>query len=189
MKRFLPSSREAGAIAILIGLVIVLVGGLLFAKEMADTTQLELEAKTTEAEALRRRLQLPRAAQATAPTENAFLTGANYALAANSLQQYLVETIESNGGKLVSVGVEQPQSGEAPGAARRVTVQATSDLDINGLQATLHGLEGGRPLVLIDNLMVRRPATRREGESDDKTLPRLTVELRIVGFYREGGAR
>jgi hypothetical protein len=89
----------------------------------------------------------------------------------------------------VSVGVEQPQTGEAPGAARRVTVQATSDLDVNGLQATLHGLEGGRPLVLIDNLMVRRPATRREGESDDKTLPRLTVELRIIGFYREGGAR
>ena len=189
MKRFLPNSREAGAIAILIGLVIVLFGGLLFAKEMADATQIELDAKTTEAEALRRRLQLPRTAQATAPTENAFLMGANYALAANSLQQYLVETIESNGGKLVSVGVEQPQTGEAPGAARRVTVQATSDLDVNGLQATLHGLEGGRPLVLIDNLTVRRPPSRREGESDDKTLPRLTVELRIIGFYREGVAR
>ncbi len=60
MKRFLPNSREAGAIAILIGLVIVLFGGLLFAKEMADATQIELDAKTTEAEALRRRLQLPR---------------------------------------------------------------------------------------------------------------------------------
>ncbi len=187
MNRFLPNSREAGAIAILIALVISIVGGLLFAKEMVDTAKVELEAKTTELETLRRRIQLPPPpANAASQTENAFLNGANYALAANALQQYVVENVESNGGKLVTVGVEQPQSGEAPGAARRVVVQATSDLDVDGLQALLHTLETGRPLVLIDNLSVRRPATRREGEDDSKTTPRLTVELRVMGFYREG---
>lgn len=187
MKRFLTNSREAGAVAVLLGLIIVLGGGLLFANEMVSATQIELEARTTERETLLRRLKLPPPSPNAGPTQNAFLTGANYALAANSLQQYVVENIEANSGKLVTVGVEQPQSGEAPGAARRVVVQATSELEIDGLQSFLHTLETGRPLVLIDNLTVRRPATRREGESDDKIAPRLTVEVRVVGFYREGG--
>jgi general secretion pathway protein M len=186
MNRFVPNSREAAAMAILVVLIVLVVGGLLFAKEMVDATKLELEASTTELEASRRRLQLPPPPASAVPTQNAFLVGANYSLAANALQNYIVENIESNGGKLVSVGVEQPQSGEAPGAARRVVVQTTSELEIDGLQSLLHTLETGRPLVLVDNLMVRRPTTRREGERDDKTAPRLTVELRVMGFFREG---
>lgn len=186
MNRFLPNSREAGAIAILVLLIVLVVGGLLFAKEMVDATKLELEASTTELDASRRRLQLPPPPASAAPAQNAFLTGANYALAANALQNYIVENIESNGGKLVSVGVEQPQSGEAPGAARRVAVQTASELDIDGLQNLLHTLETGRPLVLIDNLIVRRPTVRREGDTDGKVAPRLTVELRVMGFFREG---
>lgn len=188
MNRFVPNSREAGAVAILLALVILIFGGLFVGKEMVDARLLEVEAKTTEADALRRRLQMPAPVQAGPVGEDVFLEGANYSLAANSLQQRLVGTIESNGGKLVSVSIEQPNTPEQA-QSRRVVVQATSELENDGLQIVLHELESGRPLLLVDSLTVRRPPTRREGEDDSKAAPKLTVELRVVGFYRRAAAR
>jgi hypothetical protein len=184
MNRFLPNSREAGAVAILLAIVILIIGGLLFGKAMVDAKQIEVEARTTELDALKRRMQMPARQQAPGETADVFLEGANYALAANALQQHVVESIEASGGKLVTVAVETPQGAADTASSRRVMVQTTSELDNDGLQSLLYGLETGRPLVLIDSLTVRRPANRREGEDDSKSAPRLTVELRVVGFYR-----
>jgi hypothetical protein len=111
-----------------------------------------------------------------------FLKGANYALAANSLQQHVVELVEQSGGKVVSVAVETPAA--TAQTSRRVIVQVRAELDNDGLQSLLYGLESGQPLVLVDTLNVNRPT--RQGEADDsKRSPRLTIELRAVGFYRE----
>jgi hypothetical protein len=183
MNRFIPNSREAGAVAILLVLIVLVAGGFFFGMEMVAAKQIELEAKTTELDALKRRLQLPaRQQNAAAEAADVFVAGASYALAANALQQHVVEAIDQSGGKLVTVGVETPTA-EAS-ASRRVVVQSTSELDNDGLQTLLYTLETGRPMVLIDSLTVRRPASRREGEDDSKAAPRLTVELRVVGFYR-----
>jgi preprotein translocase subunit SecF len=183
MNRFIPNSREAGAVAILLALIVLVIGGLFFGVEMVGAKQIELEAKASELDSLKRRMAMPARQQAAAQaTGDVFLSGANYALAANALQQYVVETIDQSGGKLLTVGVETPTA-EAS-ASRRVMVQSTSELDNDGLQSLLHSLEAGRPMVLIDSVTVRRPASRREGEDDSKAAPRLTVELRVVGFYR-----
>jgi hypothetical protein len=181
--RFIPNSREAGAVAILLVALAVIAGGLFFGMEMVGAKQIELEAKTNELDALKRRLQLPvREVNAAANSTDVFLPGANFALAANALQQHVVEAIDQSSGKLLTVGVETPTP-EAT-ASRRVVVQSTSELDNDGLQNLLHILETGRPMVLIDSVVVRRPATRREGEDDSKIAPKLTVELRVVGYYR-----
>lgn len=182
----LPNSRAAGAAALLLGLIVVICGGLLFIKAVVDAQYVELAAKTTQLEALQRRLKMPVLPAAAGADESVFLSGANYALAANTLQQHLVELVEQSGGKIVTVAVETPASTEQ--TSRRVIVQVRSELDNDGLQSLLYGLESGRPLVLVDSLNVHRVTTQDGGEKNDGTRsPRLTVELRAVGFYR--GAR
>jgi hypothetical protein len=181
-----PNSRAAGAAGLFLGLVILICGGLFFTKAVVDAQYAELAAKTTQLEALQRRLKMPVLPAAAGSDESVFLTGLNYALAANSLQQHLVELVEQSGGKIVTVAVETPASTEQ--TSRRVIIQIRSELDNDGLQSLLYGLESGRPLVLIDSLNVHRVTTQGAGEKDDTThSPRLTVELRAVGFYR--GAR
>jgi hypothetical protein len=182
----LPASRSAGAVGLLLGLVILIVAGLAFTKAVVDAQYAELEAKTTQLSALQRRLKMPALPATAASDEDVFLTGPNYALAANSLQQHLVELVEQSGGKIVTVAVETPTATEQ--TSRRVIVQIRSELDNDGLQSLLYGLESGRPLVLVDSLNVHRVTTQGGSEKDDaKHSPRLTVELRAVGFYR--GAR
>ena len=64
-------------------------------------------------------------------------------------------------------------------------VQTRSELDNDGLQSLLYGLESGRPLTIVDSLNVRRTAQADNVMLDAKQSPRLTVELRVVGFYRK----
>jgi hypothetical protein len=179
----LPNSRAAGATAILIGAIVVVVVGLYVVKGMVDAQYAELDAKTTQIAAMQRRLKMPALPAAAASDKNVFLEGANYALAANTLQQHIVEMIEQGGGKVVTVAVETPAPTEQ--TSRRVIVQVRSELDNDGLQTLLYSLETGSPLVLIESLNVHRSVAQGDDEKNDaKRSPRLTVELRAVGFYR-----
>lgn len=179
----LPDSRAAGASAVLLGVVILICGGLFFTKAIVDAQYVELEAKSSQIAAMQRRLKMPALPAAAASDQNVFLEGANYALAANTLQQHIVETIEQSGGKIVTVAVETPAATEQ--TTRRVIVQVRSELDNDALQSLLYGLESGRPLVLIDSVNVHRSTASGEDEKNDaKHSPRLTVELRAIGFYR-----
>jgi hypothetical protein len=178
----LPESRAAGASAMLLAFVVVIATALYLTKGVVDAQYLELEAKTSQVAAMQRRLKMPVLSTSTNTDQDVFLKGANYALAANSLQQHVVELVEQSGGKVVTVAVETPAASAQ--TSRRVIVQVRADLDNDGLQSLLYGLEAGRPLVLVDSLTVNR--STREAEKDDtKRSPRLTVELRAVGFYRE----
>jgi hypothetical protein len=179
----IPTTRAAAASAILAGAVISIAAGLFLTRQIVDAQYLELGAKTTQIEALQRRVKLPVVAAPASSDEAVFLEGANYALAANTLQQHTVEMIEQSGGKLVSVSVETPAATEQ--TSRRVIVQTRSELDNDGLQSLLYGLESGRPLVMIDSLNIRRAAQADNLKLDAKQSPRLTVELRVVGFYRK----
>jgi hypothetical protein len=179
----LPNSRAAGATAILLGFIVVAAIGLYVVKGMVDAQYAELDAKNTQIASMQRRLKMPVGTQATASGANVFLEGANYALAANSLQQHIVQMVEQSGGKIVSVSTETPAATEQ--TSRRVIVQVRSELDNDALQNVLYGLESGRPLALVDSINVHRMATENDSEKNDaKRSPRLTVELRVVGFYR-----
>jgi len=181
----IPTTRAAAASAILAGVVATIAVGLFLTKQVVDAQYLELEAKTTQIEALQRRVKLPIVAASASADESVFLGGANYALAANTLQQHIVEMIEQSGGKLVSVSVETPAAIEQ--TSRRVIVQIRSELDNDGLQSLLYGIESGRPLMMVDSLNIRRTAQADNLKLDAKQSPRLTVELRVVGFFRKAG--
>jgi len=179
----LPNSRAAGATVMLLGFIVVAAVGLYVVKGMVDAQYAELDAKNTQIAAMQRRLKMPIAAPAAASDTNVFLEGANYALAANSLQQHIVQKLEQSGGKIVSVSIETPAATEQ--TSRRVIVQVRSELDNDALQNVLYGLEAGRPLTLIDSLNVNRMVAQNECEKNDlKRSPRLTVERRVIGFYR-----
>lgn len=180
----LPASRAAGASAILFGALAVIAVGLYLMGSVVGAANSELEAKTTQVAALQRRAQMPALPPAALSDQNVFLEGANYALAANSLQQHIVATIEQSGGKLLTVSVEAPVSNEQ--TSRRVIVQVRSELDNDALQNLLYSLETGSPLVLLDSLNVHRAAQGDNDKSDSKQSPKLTVDLRAVGFYRRG---
>src|SRR5262249_53558318 len=161
-----------------LGIVIALVLGLYFTWSMVDATRIELDAKTTEIDALKRRIAMPVAPTNGPSDKDVFLPGANYALAANSLQQRLVEMVEQAGGKITTVSVEQPTDEKTP--SRRVVVQVRADLDNDGLQSLLYNLETGQPLTLVDSLNVHRTISQSEDvKTDSKRAPRLTVELRV----------
>lgn len=184
-KHIFTFGRASGAVAVLAVLILALASGLWFAKEATDATLLELEAKNTSLDAMKKRLLMPvRAATDAGAEPNAFLDGANYALAANGMQQRIVELIESSGGTLVTVGIDPPDDTKnSPG--RRVVVQATSELTNDGLQQVLYRLESERPFILVDSLSVRNVPNRGESEggAGNRSL-RLAVDLRAYGFFR-----
>jgi len=188
MKQIGTLGRAGGAVAVLLVLLVALASGLWFAKEATDAALLEVEAKNTSLDALKKRLQIPvRAATNLGAEPNAFLEGANYALAANGMQQRIVELIESSGGTLVTVGIDPPDDTQnSPG--RRVVVQATSELTNDGLQQVLYRLESERPFILVDSLNVRNVPNRGDSEGNTRNRAlRLAVDLRAYGYFRGAG--
>lgn len=182
----LSVSRKAqGALAVLAILLLALVGGLFFVKAEADAAWSAVEAKAAELEALRQRMRTggPRPQGATVEGEP-FLEGATYALAANALQQRIVGLVEASGGILITVGVERADA--LDDAGRRVTVQATAELSNNGLQQVLYSLEAEQPLLFVDSLAVT-PARGSGAEGQEQKPRRLSVDLRVSGYYREAG--
>ena len=136
---------------------------------------------------LRRRIAMPPQAKTdTVGAANVFLAGENYALAVNALQQRVVALIEDAGGKLVTVGVDPAASNEQ-GASRRAVLQIASELDNDGLQSLMYQLEAERPLVMVDSLTVRRASRTGQSEAEGQESPRLSVDLRVFGYYRKAG--
>jgi hypothetical protein len=191
MKNILPSNRAQGALALFVLLIALIVGAALFGNSIVDARQTEAEARAAEVELLQRRVRMPIPAPATAgEQENVYLEGENYALAVNALQQRVVSLIEEANGKLVTVAVDPAESTDQ-GVSRRAALQIAAELDNDGLQSLLYQLEAERPVVMVDSLNVRRAVrsgqAEGEAQAQEHEAPRLTVDLRVVGFYRKAG--
>ncbi len=170
--------------ALLVLAIFLIVGGLIVGKSIVDAKDLEADARTAELQALQKRVQLP--VRAVAPSEeakNAFLAGANLALAANTLQQRIASLIDSSGGTLATIGVDPPDNNDDV-AGLRVVVQARSEFDNDGLQKFIYQLESERPFVLVDTLDVRRVGEGNAQDGGKQNSQRLTVNIRVIGYYR-----
>jgi hypothetical protein len=179
----IPMTRSVGASAIVVAVVAALSTGLLLTRQVVGAQYDELAAKNAQIDILQRRLALPVAKTPVESNDNIFVDGANYALGANNFQQHIVELIEQSGGKIASVSVETPTATEQ--TTRRIVVQVRSELDNDALQNVLYGLESGRPLAIVDSLNVHRAASVDNVKLDGKQSPKLTVELRVGGYYRK----
>jgi hypothetical protein len=180
------ASRAWGALTILLGVVAVVGAGAFAGYNVLAAQRLELEARQTELANLTR----PRAVIAVAKEKpiniNPFLSEENFALSANALQKRVVGLIEASGGKLVTVGVDPPITGDED-LARRVSVQVTAELTNDALQKVLYQLESEPPYVFVETMSanVSEAKDAAAAKAEAQTAPRLSVTMSIIGFRRK----
>lgn len=110
--------------------------------------------------------------------KDAFLAGGSPALAAAALQKHLETLIEQHGGTLKSVRVV-PTKMES--VLPPVALQVQASMDIGAMRGVLHAAESGRPLLLLDNVMVR--GRNRAADPRRSTAPgELDVQFTATGF-------
>jgi general secretion pathway protein M len=125
---------------------------------------------------LERRLEQLGAADADAWV---YLEGASDALAAAALQDRVRELVAAAGGELRSTQILP--AGDDDGL-RRIALRVQLAVDAAALQAVLHELETGRPLLFLDNLVLRaRQARGRGAVEDDGT---IDLALDLYGYLR-----
>lgn len=123
--------------------------------------------------------------QTVQPRENAlgyYLKGSTQALASAELQAYVRSIIEASKGSLVST---QPivKGDREPERTVRVSVRMTGSID--SLQQVFYRIATGVPVLLTDDVMVRRGKSslpRSDKQEDDGN---LDVQFTITGFVRE----
>ena len=117
-------------------------------------------------------------------TSDYFLEAANPALAAADLQQRVRRVIESNGGQLVST---QNLTSPADDELIEVIIRVRMTGGIESLGRALYELEGGSPLLLVDNLGVRSNK-RYLGRGQNRVVEfHQDVNFDLIGFLQRRG--
>jgi len=183
-----PNDRRAsGALVILLVFLLLAGGGAFVGFRIVQDKWLELDVRQTQFDSLKRRRPASPSNESEKPiTVKPFLAEGNFALAANALQKRVVGAIEDSEGKLVTVSVDPPVTGDAE-LERRVSVQVTAELTNEALQKVLYQLESETPFVFVESFSVSRPALNdAEAKTEAHTAPPLSVSLSVTGYRRKG---
>ncbi|WP_282610544.1 type II secretion system protein GspM [Pelagibius sp. Alg239-R121] len=133
--------------------------------------------KNLETSALeQKRAHLKREAQSGAN----LLRGANPAVAAATLQQFVRSAVQAERGTLRSVQIMPAKERDG---FRRVTVRSQADLNATGLRNLLHRIEASRPFLFVDNIDVRPGQQIANGQSGEIDVL-LTIRFDVYGFLR-----
>lgn len=181
-------SRALGAVAILATLVLFVGFGAFAGIGALQAKRIQIDAQKTQLEALLRRRNAPKDAKPaeTPISVNPYLPEENFTLAANALQERIVNLVDDADGKLVSVGVD-PQATGDDDAARRVSVNVAAELTSKGLQHVLYHLETETPFLFVGRLTATRPLPRGEQSGTaQQQEPNLTVSMSVTGYLRKG---
>jgi len=112
-----------------------------------------------------------------------FLDAGTPALAAAALQNRIKEVITAQGATLVSTQNVEEIVKEKP---RRIALRVRMSGDDAALLKVVYELEGGTPLLFIDNLSVRA-RTKARGRGKNRTVETLLdVQFDLAGYLREG---
>ena len=182
------NNRASGALAVLLVFLALAAAGAYTGFSMLQVQQLELDARQSQFDALRRRLPPTQGPGSTEPAVaiNPFLSEDNFALSANALQKRVVELIEAAHGTLNTVGVDPPITGDAE-LARRVSVQVSAELTNDALQEVLHQIESAVPFAFVETLSMTGARAGDASEPGEARIePRLTVSMSVVGYRRKG---
>jgi len=189
------NSRCGNCVAALVLLLILLLatgGGLLFPwwnkmREYDDKTreftatleryqQVNARKEGLEAELQAARQRLSRSSY--------YLDATTPALAAAELQKQVKQVIEAQGAKLVSTQNLDSVAVETPA---RIVIRVRMNGEVEALSKVLHELEGGRPLLFVENMTVRSLRQVR-GRGRERTAAfTLDINFDLVG-YLLGGA-
>jgi general secretion pathway protein M len=109
---------------------------------------------------------------------NGLLRGGNETLMAAAIQNRIKALVEAAQGELKSVQILPAQ---ADGHLRRITVRGQMSLTIDAAQRVFHDLEGGEPLLFLDNIDIRsREDSRRRRERAEEG--QLEIHLDVYGY-------
>lgn len=115
-----------------------------------------------------------------AAEQDGLLAGANETLMAASIQNRIKSLVEAVHGELKSVQILPAQDDEH---LRRITVRGQMSLSVDAAQRVFHDLEGGEPLLFLDNIDIRsRDETRRRRERQEDGA--LDIHFDVYGYAR-----
>jgi general secretion pathway protein M len=124
----------------------------------------------------------------TDPSKRLYLTGQNASLAAAELQGLIKRAVEQSKGELLSMQVVSPSKAER---VSEVTVKVRVKGDIQTLQKSLHALEAGRPVLLLNKLTVDAVPTVTRVAGAGKTDAfrtdgvDLSISVDVTGYLRK----
>lgn len=111
-----------------------------------------------------------------------YLRSDDETLASAELQEHIKRVIDRSGGQLVSTQVLSSQRAEHANVA---TVRVNLHGDIEVLHKVLHGLETGRPMLLLDNVSIGRGSrmfVTRARQAQPEV--QLQISLEASGYMR-----
>lgn len=111
-----------------------------------------------------------------------YLKGETPTLAGAELQERVKSVVESNGGTLVSTQT-MPEAEEQ--GLVRVSVKVRMRGDVDAVQRVIYALETGRPLVFLENVLVRSRVVRRRRTVN---VSDLDVSFDVTGYMHAGRA-
>lgn len=114
-----------------------------------------------------------------------YISADTSALGAAELQKLVKRIIDANNGKLIST---QAMPIQDDGKTLRIVIRVRMSLKLDTLAEVLHGLEGGRPLLFIENLSIRSQKRRGRRVRGKTTTPldyNLDVRYDLVGYMKE----
>lgn len=110
-----------------------------------------------------------------------YIDAATPAVAAAVLQRKVKQVAESSGGELLSTQNLPQNPAEKP---MQIAIRVRMSGDVSGLVKTLHELEGGRPLLFVDNLSIRSRKKVRGRRKNRTVVYRLDVRFDLSGYLR-----
>ena len=114
-----------------------------------------------------------------------YIDAATPALAAAELQKRAKQVVEQAGGKLVST---QNIAGSIQENSDRIAVRVRMTGGVDIVAEVLHALEGGRPLLFVENLTIRSNKRVRGRRGNRTTEFVLDSTFDLVGFLRGDAA-
>jgi general secretion pathway protein M len=113
-----------------------------------------------------------------AKRESLFLPGATAGQAAAALQDAIKAALAAADARADSI---QALETSAEGGLVRIAMRVRLSADTKSLQKLLHGLEAGRPVVMLEGVYVRARSFRADGQERN-----LDVRFDAVGFAQTG---
>ena len=112
-----------------------------------------------------------------------YINATTPALAAAELQKRVKQTVETQGGKLVSTqNIAKGQATDSNEIVIRVRMSGGVDV----LTKVLHKLEGEEPLLFVENLSIRSHKRVRGRRRNRTTQYRLDIHFDLIGYLRGG---
>lgn len=115
------------------------------------------------------------------PSSVYYVSGETPALASASMQKYIKQIVDQQGGELISTQAVKDEGSDGP-ANIRLKVNLRSDM--NASSRILYQLESGRPLLFTDNVTISARLVRGASAGDS---PRISLDTSfdVTGYLAE----